>query len=92
VNVEVRAGQVRRGEPLGVSGRIESDGQGCRGVRVDFSLRSENGRVYPIQSLSASDDGRFEGAVVVPLGLEVGEYEVVVSTPGDTRCGAGQSE
>jgi hypothetical protein len=92
VNVTVKASRVQRGDPLGVSGRIESDGDGCQGVRVDFALRSGSGRTIPIQSLSAGDDGRYEGAIVVPFNLDVGDYELVVSTPGDGRCGAGRSE
>jgi len=93
-HVEARLGsaQVRRGEPISVAGRVDADGDGCRGVRVDFALRSESGRLVPIQSLSAGDDGRFDGAIVVPPNLEVGEYDLVVSTPGDARCGSGISE
>jgi hypothetical protein len=92
VNVTVKAQKVQRGDPLGVSGRIESDGEGCPGVRVDFALRSNNGRTIPIQSLSAGDDGRYDGAIVVPFNLDVGDYELVVSTPGNARCGSGRSE
>jgi Transglutaminase-like superfamily len=92
VELNAPSGQVRRGEPLAVAGRITADSQGCRGVRVDFKLRAASGRLIPIQSLSAGDDGHFGGAIVVPLNLEVGEYDLVVSTPGDLRCGAGSIE
>jgi hypothetical protein len=61
-------------------------------VRVDFGLKSSTGRLLPIQSLSADEQGRYSGVVVVPLGVEVGDYELVVSTPGDTRCGKGSVE
>lgn len=92
LEVKMSAGQVRRGEPLAVSGRVEADGDGCRGVRVDFALRADSGRLVPIQSLSAGEDGRFDGSIVVPHNLEVGEYELVVSTPGDARCGVGTNQ
>ncbi|MBK7581270.1 MAG: transglutaminase domain-containing protein [Myxococcales bacterium] len=92
LGVNVKSGQVRRGEPLAVVGRVEADGEGCRGVRVDFALRSDSGKLIPIQSLSAGEDGKYDGAIVVPPNLEVGEYELVVSTPGDARCGAGVGE
>jgi hypothetical protein len=90
--VTVKSGSVKRGEPLAVTGRVEADGDGCRGVRVDFALRSEAGKLIPIQSLSAGEDGKWDGAIVVPPNLEVGEYELVVSTPGDARCGAGTGQ
>lgn len=92
VAVVLKHGSVKRGEPLSVAGRVQSDGDGCRGVRVDFALRSESGKLIPIQSLSAGDDGKYDGAIVVPPNLEVGDYELVVSTPGDARCGAGTGE
>jgi len=92
VEIKVAAAQVRRGEPLSVGGRVASDGEGCRGVRVDFALRSDSGRLVPVQSISAGEDGRFDGAIVVPPNLEVGEYELVVTTPGDARCGTGTAE
>ncbi len=93
VSVRVERPSVQRGDPLKVSGRIESDGSGCRGVRVDFALRSDSGTSIPIQSLSTGDDGRYAGAIVVPLNLDVGNYELMVSTPGDSEhCGRGHSE
>jgi hypothetical protein len=92
LGVSLKAGTVRRGEPIGVKGRVEADGDGCRGVRVDFALRGASGKLIPIQSLSAGEDGRYDGSIVIPQNLDVGEYELVVSTPGDARCGAGVGE
>lgn len=92
LGVSLQSGSVKRGDPLAVSGRVEADGDGCRGVRVDFALRTESGKLIPIQSLSAGEDGKYQGAIVIPPNLEVGEYELVVSTPGDARCGAGMGE
>jgi hypothetical protein len=83
---------VRRGDPLAVKGKVESDSKGCEGVRVDFALRTASGRVIPIQSLSTGANGSYDGAIVVPPGVDVGDYELLVSTPGDSRCGAGNSE
>lgn len=92
VSVTAKASKVQRGEALQVSGRIESEGEGCAGVRVDFSLRPSSGPPIRFQSLSAGDDGSYEGAIVVPFNLEVGDYELIVSTDGNMRCGAGRSE
>lgn len=92
VAVAVSTRESRRGEPIPVSGRIEADGTGCGGVRVDFALRSENGQTIPIQSIAAGPDGSYSGSVVVPPSVDVGDYELVVSTPGDQRCGRGSAE
>jgi hypothetical protein len=89
LSLKVDASDVRRGEPLVVSGRVSADGEGCPRVRVDFALKSGAGTVMPIQSLSADGEGRYSGAIVVPLGVDVGDYEVLVSTPGGERCGPG---
>jgi transglutaminase-like putative cysteine protease len=88
VQVTFGSERIRRGEPLQVSGRIEADGEGCPNVRVDFSLRADGGRMTQIQSLSTGEDGKFSGAIVIPITMEVGDYEVMVYTPGDARCGA----
>jgi hypothetical protein len=48
-------------------------------------------RRFEIGALSSDDDGRFQGAVVVPLEVQVGDYELMVATPGDARCGPGTS-
>lgn len=85
--------QVRRGEPLKLHGRVVADGDGCSHARVDVKLESSSGRSIPIGSLAADESGRFSGAVVVPLArIDVGDYDVVVSTPGDARCGPGSAK
>jgi hypothetical protein len=45
----------------------------------------------PIGSLSTDDRGRFDGAVIVPRDLSLGDYDLVVQTPGDNRCGMGRT-
>lgn len=84
---------VRRGFPLHVQGVITADGAPCGRVRVDVVLTSRevpDGRV--LGSLSADDAGAFDGAVVVPRDLGLGDYDLVVVSPGDSRCGWGRSE
>jgi hypothetical protein len=44
-----------------------------------------------IGSLSTNDQGRFDGAVIVPRDFAVGDYDLMVSTAGDTRCGPGRT-
>jgi hypothetical protein len=45
-----------------------------------------------VGSLSTDAQGRYDGAVIVPHDLALGDYDVVVQTPGDTRCGAGRTK
>ena len=87
IGLRVQDENVRRGEPLAVSGRVQADGESCGHVRVDFALRSSSGNSIPIQSLSTDAEGRYSGAIVVPLGVDVGDYEIVVFTPGNEACG-----
>lgn len=84
---------VRRGLPIHVKGTVVAEGSPCARVRVDVVV---TGRGLPdgraLGSLSTDDAGAFDGAVVVPRDLDLGDYELVVVSPGDTRCGWGRSE
>ena len=85
-------GDVRRGFPLRVRGEVAAGSAPCAHVRVDVLLR---GRALAdaarVGSLSTDERGAFDGAVVIPRELPVGDYELSVSTAGDARCGAGVS-
>lgn len=84
--------EVRRGFPLTVQGKVTAGGAPCAHVRVDILLR---GRALDdaasLGSLSTGEDGGFDGAVVVPRDLALGDYELSAATPGDPRCGPGSS-
>jgi hypothetical protein len=85
-------GDVRRGLPFHVKGEITDSGTPCAHVRVDVVVvRATEPEGRLIGSLSTDDKGHYDGAVVVPRDLELGEYDLVVATPGDARCGAGRS-
>jgi hypothetical protein len=88
VTLETIDRDVRRGLPLRLVGSVKAGGSSCANVRVDITLKSD---LLPqgaaVGSLSTNDQGRFDGSVVVPSDFGVGEYEIVVSTPGDARCG-----
>ncbi len=88
LEVQLPKPEARRGHPLSVQGQVTARGASCAGVRVDIGLKSSSGAIYVLQSLAADAEGRFDGAVMVPFHLGVGEYEVLVSTPGNDRCGA----
>ncbi len=83
---------VFRGNPVTLHGRVEADGAPCAHARVDVALSLPNRRARPIGSLSADAKGVYSGQVVIPLDADVGEYDIVVSTPGDARCGPGTAQ
>ena len=65
---------------------------GRRDPRV-LCARTADGSLIPMQPLPTQADGSFSGRVIVPIhGVDVGEYDVVASTPGNAHCGPGQGE
>src|SRR5690606_39128426 len=64
---------IRRGHPLRVMGRLEAGGVACAFGRVDFALRTDQGRVIPLGSLPTDERGAYAGEVVVPADVPVGE-------------------
>ena len=83
---------VRRGFPFHVQGTVATSGAPCSHLRVDVVLTSpqlQQGIV--IGSLSTDEQGRFDGAVVIPRDFSLGDYDLVVATVGDNRCAPGRS-
>ena len=93
IDVAPVGGEVRRGFPFHLRGEVKSAGAPCPHVRVDVVLFSgvvKQGAA--VGSLSTDDDGRFDGAVVIPRDFGLGEYRLRLETPGDARCRAGRSK
>lgn len=85
--------EVRRGMPFKVAGQVKTNGGACSHVRIDVLLRSNSAPAgVAIGSLSTNDQGAYDGAVVVPRELPLGEYELIVRTPGGGRCGPGETQ
>jgi hypothetical protein len=95
VTLSVKNQSAVRGGYLPVSGEVSADGERCAFVRVDFELRPSAGSgrtdVLRLGTLFTDAEGRYEHRVVVPFDIEVGDYEVVASTPGGAGCGQGAS-
>jgi hypothetical protein len=53
---------------------------------------SDELRARAIGSLPTSEEGSFEGSVVVPRDVPAGDYVIFAFTRGDRQCGAGRSE
>jgi hypothetical protein len=82
----------RHGGEMRISGRVEADGTGCGDLRLDVVMRRlDTGSKTAIGALTTDANGAFDGSIVVPMNLPVGEYGVTVSTPGDARCGPATS-
>ncbi len=92
ISVTSTGTEVRRGMPFKLAGEVKTNGSPCAHVRVDVLLRSTTapGGVS-IGSLSTNERGAYDGAVVVPRELPLGEYDVIVRTQGGGRCGPGET-
>ncbi len=83
---------VFRGLPLRLKGRATSEGKPCAHLRVDVViLISGENTERRLGSLSTDDRGMYDGAVVLPRALPIGDHELVIVTPGGKRCGMGQA-
>jgi 5-hydroxyisourate hydrolase-like protein (transthyretin family) len=92
INVAPVDGEVRRGFPFHLRGDVRSGGAPCSHVRVDVVLFSNAvPQGAAVGSLSTDENGRYDGAVVIPRDFALGEYRLVVETPGDSRCRSGRS-
>lgn len=84
---------IRRGFPLHLQGQVSSEGAPCAHVRVDVILRGTSApQGVTVGSLSTDERGRYDDAVVIPREVALGEYDLVVATPGDARCKPGRTD
>jgi hypothetical protein len=83
---------VFRGLPLHVQGRVHAGNKSCAGVRVDVLVLVGSAKTERrIGSLSTDEQGIYDGAVVVPRDLPIGDHELAVATAGNAECGPGQA-
>ncbi len=92
ITVSVIDPDARRGAPVHVQGEVNADGP-CGNVVVDVLLRDakNHARERFLGTLATDAAGAFSGALIVPAGVALGDYDVVARTPGDARCAAGTS-
>ncbi len=92
VSVTAIDGDVRRGLPIHLQGVVMSTGAPCPHLRIDVML---TGPSLPhgalVGSLSTDERGKYDGAVIIPRDFALGDYDLVVQTPGDARCGPGRT-
>jgi hypothetical protein len=93
VTVTAIDSDVRRGLPLHLQGQVTSTGAPCSHLRVDVLLTGPMlSQGIVVGSLSTDEHGKYDGAVVIPRDFALGDYDLVVSTPGDARCAPGQTK
>jgi hypothetical protein len=87
IAIDQRDASVLRGGALDLSGGVTSlTGEPASGLRVEISLLAESRRERMLLGVTVTDPrGRFEGSFDVPPDLPVGEYRLVVITPGSER-------
>ena len=72
---------------------MRTEEETCAHVAVEVWLREvRTSRMVILGTLATGDDGRFAGGIVVPASTPLGDYDVLVRTAGDARCGAGSSD
>lgn len=91
IAMTLTSADAHRGAPLKLKGLVSADGEACGHVTVEIVLRSRAHGDTPIGQLATDDKGTFDGSIVLPSVVPLGEYEVRARTFGDQRCGVGFS-
>ena len=92
VTMSLLGADAHRGAPLKVRGQISADGEPCGHVTVEIVLHSRAQGNVPIGQLATDERGAYDGAIVLPSAVPLGDYDVQARTLGDTRCGLGFSK
>lgn len=81
-----------RGAPLQVRGQVTAEGEACGHVTVEIVLSSRQVGEIPVGVLATDERGNYDGALVLPATVPLGDYEAKARTLGDARCGRGQTK
>jgi len=92
VTMSLIAKDAHRGAPMKVRGQIVADGEPCGHVTVEIVLHSRAQGDVAIGQLATDERGAYDGAIVLPSAVPLGDYDVQARTLGDTRCGLGFSK
>jgi uncharacterized protein YfaS (alpha-2-macroglobulin family) len=82
----------KRGAPLAVRGEVTADGERCAHVMVDIVLRDARGKSIFVGSVATDERGNYDGSLVLPSSMPLGDYDVAAVTGGDAKCGPGGSQ
>ncbi|WP_236607372.1 transglutaminase domain-containing protein [Sandaracinus amylolyticus] len=80
--------EVLRGRTLEVTGTARSADLGIAGLRIEVLLASESSAVERMLGVTVTNEhGAFRGSFGVPPDLAVGDYRLVVRSPGNAQVG-----
>jgi len=80
-----------RGAPFKLRGQVSADGEPCGHVTVEIVLHSRSQGDLAIGQLATDERGAYDGAIVLPAAVPLGDYDIQARTLGDSRCGVGFS-
>jgi hypothetical protein len=92
VTMTLKEADARRGAPLQLRGQVYADGEPCGHVTVDVVLKGRAIGDVAIGQLATDERGNYDGALVLPPSVPLGDYEVWAHTLGDARCGGGRTK
>jgi hypothetical protein len=91
VTMTLAGADAHRGAPLKVRGQVSADGEPCGHVSVEIVLHSRQQGDVAIGQLATDERGAYDGSIVLPSAVPLGDYDVQARTLGDNRCGVGFS-
>jgi hypothetical protein len=91
VQAQLGSGEARRGAAIHLKGDVAADGAPCPHVSVEVVLKSLKHGSLVLGSLATDERGHYDGDIVLPSNLPLGDWDVDVRTWGDARCGPGVS-
>jgi transglutaminase-like putative cysteine protease len=90
ISMTLPGAEAKRGSPFQIRGQVSADGEPCGHVTVEVVLKSNRTEI-PIGMLATDERGAYDGAIVLPSTVPLGDYDVVARTLGDARCGRGHT-
>ena len=90
VTLALAGADAHRGAPFKVRGQVSAEGEPCGHVTVEVVLRGRAGDLV-IGQLATDERGAYDGAIVLPAVVPLGDYDIQARTLGDGRCGLGFS-
>lgn len=91
LSVQLREKQAPRGTRVQVKGVVRERDGVCALTRVDIKLQSDGGQWHLLGTLVTDAQGEYQGELLVPATVPVGDYELFAATPGSPSCTAGSS-
>lgn len=91
VTMSIAGADAHRGAPFKVRGQVSAEGEPCGHVTVEIVLHSRQQGDVAIGQLATDERGAYDGSIVLPSAVPLGDYDVQARTLGDNRCGTGAS-